>query len=100
MVSSGQGVLQVSVIDERFIFVNCRVEDIPRISDFGLDMLDVAAIELSMEDDNYAFLDDGIPLFDVIIGDPRQNIRFGETENHLMDNAATARWIRCTNSSP
>ena len=76
-------------IDERFIFVNCRVEDIPRISDFGLDMLDVAAIELSMEDDNYAFLDDGIPLFDVIIGDPRQNIRFGETENHLMDNAAT-----------
>jgi hypothetical protein len=74
-------------IDERYIYVNCRVEDIERISDFGLDMLDIAKIELSAEDDNMPFLDDGVMLFDVVIGDPRQNIRFGETENHLMDRA-------------
>lgn len=74
-------------IDERFIYVNCRVTDIPRISDLGLDMLDIAKIELSHEDDNMPWLDEGIQLFDVLVADPRQNIRFGETENHLMDRA-------------
>lgn len=72
-------------IDERYIRVNCRISDIPRISDFGLDMLDIAKIELSSEDDNYPYLDQGVQLLDVIIADPRQNIRFGETENHLLD---------------
>lgn len=74
-------------IDERFIRVNCRVEDIGRISDFGLDLLDIAAIELSHEDDNMPWIDEGVQLFDVVISDPRQNIRWGETENHLMDRA-------------
>lgn len=72
-------------IDERFIRVNVRVADITRISDFGLDMLDIAKIEMSYEDDNMPFLDEGIQLYDVIIGDHRQNIRFGEHENALMD---------------
>lgn len=47
-------------IDERFIRVNCRVSEIPRISDLGLDLLDMAKIELSQEDDNYPFLDEEI----------------------------------------
>jgi hypothetical protein len=76
-------------VDERYIYVNCRVTDIGRISDLGLDMLDIAKIELSHEDDNMPWLDDGVYLFDVLIGDPRQNIRFGETENHLMDRASS-----------
>jgi hypothetical protein len=73
------------IIDERFIHVNCRVADLVRISDLGLDMLDMARIEMAAEDDNQPFLDEGIQLYDVILGDPKQNIRFGELENHLMD---------------
>lgn len=77
------------VVDERYIRVNCRITEIERIADFGLDLLDIAKIELSHEDDNMPWLDDGVQLFDVLIADPRQNIRWGETENHLMDRAAS-----------
>lgn len=73
------------VLDERYIRVNCRKADIGRISDFGLDLLDIAKVELSMEDDNMPFLDQGVELYDVVLADPRQNIRFAQTENYLMD---------------
>lgn len=72
-------------IDERYLRVNCRPEELYLISDLHLDMLDTVKIHLEAEDDNYPWIDEGFPLLDVIASDIRQNIRFAESENHLMD---------------
>ena len=72
-------------IDERYLRVNCEVDDLHRISDLSLDMLDIAAIELASEDDKYPYISDGIGLMDVVISDYRQNNRIALAENASMD---------------
>lgn len=76
-------------VDERYVRVNVPPGQIARISELSLDMLDMFTQELEYEDTNMPFISEGFPLFDIVLGNNKMNIRFGEVENSLMDKASS-----------
>lgn len=67
-------------IDERYISVNVDPTKIGNISELTVDMLDIAAERLELEDENMRFLDEGIELFDVVLANNRMGARMSQIE--------------------
>lgn len=74
-------------INENYVFVKVDPDDIGKIANLSLDMLDVAAEELEQEDDTMPFLSEGIALFDVVLGSTRINSQLVRQEDRQTNNA-------------
>lgn len=67
-------------IDERYISVNVHPDRIGAISELTIDALDIAAEYLEFEDENMRFLDEGVEMFDVVLGHNRMGARLSQIE--------------------
>lgn len=67
-------------IDERYISVNVPPTKIANISELTVDMLEIAARYLELDDENMRFAADGVDMHDVILADPRMGTRMAQID--------------------
>jgi hypothetical protein len=77
----------VGEIDERFLRVNVHPDQIPRISEFTLDMADDAVLSLQYDEGNFIAGESGIDLHDLVLAHQRMGTRLAEMEDQQMNNA-------------
>jgi hypothetical protein len=67
-------------VDERYVSVNVPLNKVPNISELSGDLIEQAAIDLELDDENMPMLDEGIDLLDVIVPDIRMLRRLVQLE--------------------
>lgn len=71
---------QAYPVDERYVSVNVPLAKVPNISELSGDLIEQAAADLELDDDNMPLLDEGIDLLDVIVPDLKMLRRLVQLE--------------------